>query len=211
MAFHSYPHVIRRLFNAYRFGPPGGFTPPSACARVDHTVSRPPRLTKSPSSDSLSLRLRASSRLASPDTATRRLIMQKARRHGTKPLRPLAGTWFQGLFHSPPGVLPTFPSRYLSTIGLSLVFSLSGWSPTIRPGFLVPRVTQVPAWPHGAFRVRGYHPLRRDFPDASATLRSGRGAGPITPCGPRPARFGLLRVRSPLLAESLLFSFPAGT
>ena len=100
--------------------------------------------------------------------------MQKARRHGTKPLRPLAGTWFQGLFHSPPGVLPTFPSRYLSTIGLSLVFSLSGWSPTIRPGFLVPRVTQVPAWPHGAFRVRGSHPLRRDFPDASATLRSRR-------------------------------------
>ena len=27
--------------------------------------------------------------------------MQKARRHGTKPLRPLVGAWFQGLFHSP--------------------------------------------------------------------------------------------------------------
>ena len=26
--------------------------------------------------------------------------MQKARRHGTKPLRPLVGTRFQGLFHS---------------------------------------------------------------------------------------------------------------
>ena len=37
-------------------------------------------------------------------------------------------------------------------------------------------------------------------------------AGPTTPGGasPRP-RFGLLRVRSPLLAESLLFSLPAGT
>ena len=37
-------------------------------------------------------------------------------------------------------------------------------------------------------------------------------AGPTTPGGasPRP-RFGLLRVRSPLLAESLLFSSPAGT
>ena len=37
-----------------------------------------------PSSDSLSLRLRASLRLASPVTATRRLIMQKARRHTLK-------------------------------------------------------------------------------------------------------------------------------
>jgi len=31
-------------------------------------------------------------RLASPATETRRFIMQKARRHGTKPLRPLVGT-----------------------------------------------------------------------------------------------------------------------
>ena len=27
--------------------------------------------------------------------------MQKARRHGLTPLRPLVGTRFQGLFHSP--------------------------------------------------------------------------------------------------------------
>ena len=53
-----------------------------------------------PSSDSLSLRLRASLRLTLPETATRRFIMQKARRH-LKKLRPLVGTWFQGLFHSP--------------------------------------------------------------------------------------------------------------
>ena len=26
--------------------------------------------------------------------------MQKARRHGTEPLRPLVGIWFQGLLHS---------------------------------------------------------------------------------------------------------------
>ena len=38
--------------------------------------------------------------LASPDTVTRRFIMQKARCHGTKPLQPLVGVWFQGLFHS---------------------------------------------------------------------------------------------------------------
>ena len=54
-----------------------------------------------PSSDSLSLRVRASLRLALPVTVTRRFIMQKARRHTTKVLRPLVGAWFQDLFHSP--------------------------------------------------------------------------------------------------------------
>ena len=54
-----------------------------------------------PSSDSLSLRLRTSSCLTLPATATRRFIMQKARRHTQLVLRPLVGTWVQGLFHSP--------------------------------------------------------------------------------------------------------------
>ena len=53
-----------------------------------------------PFSDSLSLRLRASSPLTSPMTATRRLIMQKARGHTNKVLPPLVGTGFQVLFHS---------------------------------------------------------------------------------------------------------------
>ena len=35
--------------------------------------------------------------------------------------------------------------------------------------------------------------------------------GPTTPQGPEPLRFGLFPSRSPLLGESLLFSFPAGT
>ena len=100
LAFHSYPQVIRKLFNAYRFGPPDSFTCPSTCPRVDHLVSRPPPLTPTPSSDSLSLRLRTSLSLTLPTTVTRRFIMQKARRHGTKPLRPLVGIWFQGLLHS---------------------------------------------------------------------------------------------------------------
>src|SRR5947208_83195 len=39
--------------------------------------------------------------------------MQKARRHGTRPLRPLVGRRFQVLFHSPSGVLFTFPSPLL--------------------------------------------------------------------------------------------------
>src|ERR1043166_768087 len=46
-----------------------------------------------------------------------------------------------GLFHSPPGVLFTFPSRYLFAIGRQRVFSLGGWSPRLRTGFHVSRPT----------------------------------------------------------------------
>ena len=42
-------------------------------------------------------------------------------------------------------VLFTFPSRYLCAIGLSVVFSLTGWSPQIPAEFLVLRGTQVPS------------------------------------------------------------------
>ena len=65
-------------------------------------------------------------------------------------LRPLVGAWFQELFHSPRGVLFTFPSRYSSTIGLTGVFSLAGWSRQIRAEFHVFRVTQDTATPRHA-------------------------------------------------------------
>ena len=50
----------------------------------------------------------------------------------------LVNTGFQVLFHSPPGVLFTFPSQYCSTIGHQVVFRLRGWSPYLPCGFLVP-------------------------------------------------------------------------
>ena len=53
----------------------------------------------------------------------------------------LVNIGFQVLFHSPPGVLFTFPSRYYSTIGHQVVFSLMGWSPLIHTRFHVPRIT----------------------------------------------------------------------
>ena len=49
---------------------------------------------------------------------------------------------FQALFHSPPGVLFTFPSRYSFAIGHRRVFSLAGWSPRIPTRFHVPDRTQ---------------------------------------------------------------------
>ena len=58
-----------------------------------------------------------------------------------KSLCLLVNIGFQILFHSPPGVLFTFPSRYLFTIGHQLVFSLTGWSPRVHTEFHVLRTT----------------------------------------------------------------------
>ena len=73
--------------------------------------------------------------------------MQKVRRHSliltdrapTVCKRPVSD-----LFHSPFGVLFTFPSRYLFTIGQSGVFSLGGRSPRIQTGFHVSGSTLEP-------------------------------------------------------------------
>ena len=68
------------------------------------------------------------------------------------------------------GVLFTFPSRYWFAIGLSVVFSLAGWSPRIHAEFLVFRTTQVPPRLRTRFRVRVFHPLRKCFPALSPNL-----------------------------------------
>ena len=107
-------------------------------------------------------------------------------------------------------VLFTFPSRYWYTIGLTGVFSLAGWSRRIRAGFLVSRATQDTTTLRAASRTQ----LSCSTADLSRTFRSRRALrrrGPTTPRAPERARFGLLPGRSPLLGESLLFSFPAGT
>ena len=85
-------------------------------------------------------------------------------------LLQLVSIRFQVLFHSPPGVLFTFPSRYWFTIGHSLVFSLAGWSRLIQTGFLVSRPTQVSSLSSLSFRVRGSHPLSLTFPCDSSMI-----------------------------------------
>ena len=76
------------------------------------------------------------------------------------------------------------------------------------------RVSRVPSYSGYQlglfqFRVRGYHPLWPTFPGRSATF-TGPCCWPYNPTV-HARWFGLFRVRSPLLAESLLFSVPAGT
>ena len=54
----------------------------------------------------------------------------------------LVSQWFHVLFHSPPGVLFTVPSRYWFTIGHTDVFSLTGWSRRIHTEFHVLHATR---------------------------------------------------------------------
>ena len=143
MAFHPYPQVIPSVFNRSGFGPPRDLTPASACPWIAHPASR---LRQATMFAILKARFHCGSvpTLTSPLTATRWLILQKARRHTARVLRLLVGARFQVLFHSPLGVLFTFPSRYWFTIGHRRVFSLREWSPWIHTGFHVSGITRVP-------------------------------------------------------------------
>ena len=114
-------------------------TAPSSWPWIDHLVSGLHPATKSPYSDSVSLRLPYTVKLATEC---------KSLTHYTKGtpsplarLRLFVCMRFQDLFHSPPGVLFAFPSRYLFTIGRLRVFSLGGWSPHLQTGFHVSRPT----------------------------------------------------------------------
>src|SRR5215510_6250171 len=74
----------------------------------------------------------------------------------------------------------------------------------------VPRVPRYSGARHEPiyFCVRGYHPVSPAFPGYSASRSVDHSpalnrAGPTTPINPKTDRFGLIRVRSPLLTESL--------
>ena len=138
--------------------------------------------------------------------------MQKARGHTVR--RHSAPTackqTVSGSISLPHRVLFTFPSRYWFTIGHQVVFSLGRWSSQIPTGFHVSRGTRGHPRVISGFRVRGYHPLWSAFPDRSAIHHQSH-VGALQPQSHKSLRFGLFRVRSPLLTESLLISFPAGT
>ena len=98
-------------------------------------------MTSSPYSDLLSLRLRIrflnlatfSKSPAHSSTGTRSVL---------KYLPLVVGIGFHVLFHSPTGVLFTFPSRYYFAIGHLGVFSLTRWSSLIHTGFHVSHATR---------------------------------------------------------------------
>ena len=100
--------------------------------------------------------------------------MQKARRHPPHHewqcrLRPLVGTRFQVLLTRRLGVLFTFPSRYLFTIGHRGVFSLAGWCRPIQTGFLRPRPTQDTTTNNNACAYRAFTFCGRSFQGRSTS------------------------------------------
>ena len=114
-------------------------TAPSSWPWIDHLVSGLHPATESPCSDSLSLRLPYSVKLATECKSLTHYT--KGTQSPVSRLLLFVCMRFQDLFHSPPGVLFAFPSRYLFTIGRLRVFSLGGWSPHLQTGFHVSRPT----------------------------------------------------------------------
>ncbi len=128
----------------------------------------------------------------------------------------LVGMRFQVLFHSPPGVLFTFPSRYWFTIGHRVVFSLRRWASQIPTGFHVPRSTRVRnhrsliPFAYEAIILYGgpFHALRLEIRFVTPwSIRTCPRSRPTTPPvqrirAIRTERFRLFPVRSPLLRKS---------
>ena len=147
--------------------------------------------------------------LTSLHNVTRRSVLQKVRDRTLHVLSLLVNTGFQVLFHSPPGVLFTFPSRYYSSIGHQVVFSLGGWSPLLPTEFHVFRGTLdtspfVKPFAYEAFTLFGL-----PFQKGSARFIE-------ISAGPQPRRtvvprFGLFPFRSPLLWKSMFLSLPPAT
>ena len=111
LEFHRYPQVIAGHCNERAFGPPWSFTSTSTCTWIGHPVSGLQHTTSAlfrlafataPVLQHLNLAIYRNS-LARSTKSTRSLSL---------PL--LVSIRFQVLFHSPPGVLFTFPSRYSS-------------------------------------------------------------------------------------------------
>ena len=136
LEFLRYPQVIRQLFNGGRFGPPLRFTATSTCPWIGHPVSGLMHATLAlftlgfPAAPDIHV-LNLAPYINSPDHST------KGTTSHLNVLCVLVNIRFQVLFHSPPGVLFTFPSQYFSAIGHWVVFRLGGWSPLLPCGFLV--------------------------------------------------------------------------
>ena len=80
----------------------------------------------------------------------------------------LVNIGFQVLFHSPPGVLFTFPSQYCSTIGHQVVFRLGGWAPQLPIGLHVSDGTLDTAISLRSFAYETFTLFRSSFQRHSA-------------------------------------------
>ena len=149
--------------------------------------------------------------LTLPEKVTRRFIMQKARRHNIN-VAPTACR------QTVSGTISLLCSRCFSP------FLHSTGSLSVSREYLALR--DGPRWftqnfscsallriPLGFIKesYTGLSPSTAVFSKTFYFLNHLPQRGPTTPILPKQHRFGLFRVRSPLLAESLLFSSPMGT
>jgi hypothetical protein len=112
--------------------------------------------------------------LASPPTASRRIIMQKAPHHTGFRRRALSACkrMVSGSLSSPLGVLLIFRSRYWFAIGRQGVLSLAGWAPQIQTHFHVSGPTQVPGRPLPLSPTGLSPPVVEHSRNGSASFRS---------------------------------------
>jgi len=120
----------------------------------------------------------------------------------TTRLLPLVCTRFQVLFHSPSGVLFTFPSRYSALSVTDSYLALEDGPPRFNRDFSCPGLLGYPARIVLGFRIRDSHPLRSAFPGRFYYPFQSLPPGPTTPQRVSTPRFGLFPFRSPLLRES---------
>ena len=206
LEFLPYPHLIATLFNGCAFGPPLPLTAASTWTWIDHPVSGLHILTLAlfrlgfPTAP----RLR---RLTLPVCTTRRTVLQKVRGPPYKGVPQLVNTGFQVLFHSPPGVLFTFPSQYYALSVTKEYLALEGGPSDFPQGFSCLVVLWILLLPivfvYGAFTLYGLTsqtvPLTNRF--TYAVLNPSMHA----------RWFGLFPFRSPLLWESMFLSLPPAT
>ena len=171
-------------------------TAPSSWPWIDHLVSGLRPATMSPLSDSLSLRLPYPVKLATE---------RKSLTHYTKGTQSphkggshcLYACGFRIYFTPLPGFFSPFPHGTGSLSVDHEYLALEDGPPMFRQGFTCPALLFANLVPRIRFHIRGYHPLRPDFPfrsinDSAITSR-------------------LIPVRSPLLGESRLIYFPPAT
>ena len=123
--------------------------------------------------------------LTLPLSAARRTVLQKVRGSPLNGVPQLADAGFQVLFHSPPGVLFTFPSQYYALSVTKWYLALGGGPPDFPQGFSCPAVLRILLLPsvfgYGAFTLSGRLSQNRspNFRFASAVHYPGALCAPV--------------------------------
>ena len=207
MVFRSYPQVVQRFFNINWFGPPPRVTGGSACPRIDHPASGLPRST----SRAVRTRFRFGSDivLTSLPRGNSQAHYAKGMRSPARGSRSLGAHDFRVCFTPFKRVLFTFPSRYSCTIGRRRYSALWDGPHGFGRGFTCPGLLGCSQARASASRT-GLSPSLAGLSRPLRSLSPPPCGNPATPAD-RSAGLGLVRFRSPLLAESLLISSPRGT